>query len=315
MLCYLSEQLQLLAFAGAVINSLPYEDDEPLQIVSFLSRLVNTHGAKLQESLEATVRAINRKARAASAASAAQQGEDAQQSRQADEKDMTAAEQKRDRLVEELAAWPDKELHARLERECQAAMAVCILLATKATLQAAYGLTSDQCNDYHLNVHTGPAKRVRALLACSQRDSLWYCVCRRQRNACASNSFVCLSSPSRSLSTSKKRSVFPFHIFYACLQVKAEELEVESKSKAKTPKAKGGKAPKTPKKAVPEEDEASTALPYVQRLQYQFVSASSRIAGSESLLAVQGAHGRRFAFAAISFSRRQEAVRRGDHAV
>src|SRR4051794_32338471 len=56
-----SEHLKFLAHVASVMVAFPFDEDEPLQINSYLSRIINTQGAKLLSSLQTTVKAMIRK--------------------------------------------------------------------------------------------------------------------------------------------------------------------------------------------------------------------------------------------------------------
>ena len=92
--------------------SFPYAEDEPLQLVSALNKEVSNKGGRLQAALEATVEKIQERCSGTPAPAGASK----------DPRDSETLEQ----------------LHKRLEKECEAALVISILLATKLNIQVRF---------------------------------------------------------------------------------------------------------------------------------------------------------------------------------
>lgn len=117
----------MLCYMASIIVSLPYEEDEPLQLIAQLSRIISTHGAALQGSITNTMKKL---------VGGAAIGEDD------DEEKVPAATVivNADGTTTTVPAPEAKVLSLeeqlqQLQEECHGAMAMCILLAVKINLQ------------------------------------------------------------------------------------------------------------------------------------------------------------------------------------
>jgi Tfp pilus assembly protein PilV len=125
---------RMLCYMASVIVALPYEDDEPLQMIAHLSRVISTHGAALQGAVTSTMRKL-------AGAAAAGEDEDEPETKTAPTT-ITTTNADGTTTTTTLAVKEEtqEEQLQRLQEECHAAMAMCILLAVKINLQDCYGI-------------------------------------------------------------------------------------------------------------------------------------------------------------------------------